>query len=284
MTIKWLIVGANGMLGQDFQDQLAGEPLVSLSKSECDVTNYDSVRSAIKDVDVVVNCAAYTAVDKAETEFELATAVNGEGPKNLAQVCADIGAKLIQISTDYVFSGDSKTPYLPESLCQPKSKYGQSKLLGEQNVKKYLPTNHYIVRTAWLYGKNGPNFGKTILHLAKSNENLNVVNDQIGQPTWTKDLVEKIIELVNFNVPSGTYHGTSGGQVSWFGYAQKLFELSGLDKNRLKPALTQDFPRPAPRPGFSVLDHQMLNDVGIKPIRNWDLALEEAYSAGVFDD
>ncbi len=281
--LNWIVVGADGMLGCDLVDKLENRNVIALTKSDCDITNLDSINSSVKNADVVVNCAAYTKVDQAESEETIANEVNGYGVKNLALVCRDIGAKLIQISTDYVFSGEAKVPYSEKSDCNPKSKYGKSKLLGEVYAREILPNNSYIVRTAWLYGQNGANFGKTILHLSKTSQDINVVDDQFGQPTWTVDLANKIIELVEVNAPSGTYHGTSSGQTSWFNFAQRIFEFSGLDPNRIKPAKTSDFPRPAQRPSFSVLGHENFEMANVDPIRNWESALREAVTLGVFD-
>ena len=281
--MRWIIVGANGMLGQDLVAQLGDRDVIALDKSACDITDLNSVRENIHDVDVVVNCAAYTAVDDAETNKELAFQINAKGPENLAKVCKEIGAALVQISTDYVFDGDAKSPYSENESGNPKSIYGASKWAGEEAVRNILPENHYIIRTAWLYGKNGNNFGKTILKLASTNEELKVVNDQLGQPTWTKDLANKIIEIVETKVPFGSYHGTSSGHVTWFGLARSIFELSRLDPERIKPVTTEFFPRPAPRPSYSVLSHNSFEGIGIKSIRNWEDALREAFNEGVFD-
>ena len=281
--MRWIIVGANGMLGQDLVAQLGDRDVIALDKSACDITDLNSVRENIHDVDVVVNCAAYTAVDDAETNKDLAFQINAKGPENLAIVCQEIGATLVQVSTDYVFAGDANFPYGEKESGNPKSIYGASKWAGEEAVRNFLPENHYIIRTAWLYGKNGNNFGKTILKLASTNEELKVVNDQLGQPTWTKDLANKIIEIVETKVPFGSYHGTSSGQVTWFGLARSIFELSRLDPERIKPVTTEFFPRPAPRPSYSVLSHNSFEDTGIKPIRNWEDALREAFNEGVFD-
>jgi len=282
--VRWLVLGANGMLGQDLTKELENQNLKAFDKSQCDITNYDQVRSVIKDVDIVINCAAYTAVDDAETNRDLAFKINGQGSKNLAIRCNEIGAKLVHFSTDYVFSGDANHAYQENDEPSPKSVYGKSKLAGELEVRQNIPHGHYIIRTAWLYGKNGKHFGKTILNLAKSNERLKVVDDQIGQPTWTKDLAKKTVEVVVKSAPTGIYHGTSEGQVSWFEYAQNIFELAGLDKNRLEPVKSDRFPRPAPRPHFSVLGHESFEASRIEPIRQWREALLESFEAEVFND
>ena len=284
IIVRWLVVGANGMLGQDFISELRFQNLKIIEKAKFDIASIDEVRSNIQEVDVVVNCAAYTAVDDAESNQELAFRINAVGPKNLAIVCREINAKLIQFSTDYVFSGNSDHPYDENENPDPKSVYGRSKLAGEQEVREILPDNHYIIRTAWLYGKHGKHFGKTILNLAKTKKSLSVVNDQIGQPTWTKDLAKKSIEIVTNFAPTGTYHGTSSGQTSWFEYAKSIFELAGLDKSRIEPVLSSAYPRPASRPHFSVLGHKAFELSGLAPIRHWRDALQESFKNGVFSD
>lgn len=282
--MRWIIVGADGMLGKDLALKLSDHDVISFTKFDCDITDSIQVKKRIKDAEVVVNCAAYTAVDAAEENFYQANLINGQGPQNLANVCKSIGAKLVQISTDYVFPGDAKKPYEVNDLTGPKSAYGKSKLLGEIAVSQILNNQHYIVRTAWLYGKHGQSFPKTMLKLAKTNQHIDVVNDQLGQPTWTVDLADKIVELVEKAVPSGTYHCSSSGQTTWFEFAQKTMELAGLDKGRIKPVTSKFFQRPAPRPSYSVLSHANLTQVGIAPIQGWEQALKKAFESGVFVD
>ena len=271
------------MLGKDLTAALSNQSVVALSKDDCDITSLNEVTKKIKNVDVVVNCAAYTAVDDAENYIDLANSVNGDGPRNLAIVCNQIGAKLVQISTDYVFAGNSKSAYQEDSETDPRSVYGKSKLIGELAVQEILPTNHYLVRTAWLYGKHGQNFGKTILKLAKTKDFIDVVDDQFGQPTWTIDLASKIIEIVSAQAKPGIYHGTASGETSWFDYAKSLFTLAGLDPDRIRPVDSSAFIRAASRPAYSVLGHQNLINNKIAPIRNWEVALKQAFKAGVFD-
>jgi dTDP-4-dehydrorhamnose reductase len=181
-----------------------------------------------------------------------------------------------------VFSGDATSPYSEEALVGPKSAYGRTKLAGEIAIRETLPLDHYIVRTAWLYGEHGPNFIKTMLILEKTKDTISVVEDQLGQPTWTIDLVSQIIEMVDHDVPSGTYHGTSSGQTSWFGLTKRIYELIGADPNRVLPTTTDAFPRPAPRPAYSVLGHDKWTAVGMSPIRNWDEAVQLAFADGAF--
>lgn len=280
--MKWAVLGHAGMLGQDFMAALASQDVSGFDRAEFDITDLDSVRSVLTDFDVVVNCAAWTAVDDAEEKEPAALAINGDGPKNVAIVCKEIDAKLVHISTDYVFSGDATSPYAEDALVGPKSAYGRTKLAGEIAIRETLPLDHYIVRTAWLYGEHGPNFIKTMLNLEKVKETISVVDDQIGQPTWTKDLVSQIIEMVDAKVPAGTYHGTASGQTSWFGLTQRIYEAIEADPNRVLPTTTDAFPRPAPRPAYSVLGHDKWSAVGMSPIRNWDEALAAAFADGAF--
>ena len=280
--MKWAVLGHAGMLGQDLMSALSSREVTGFDRAEFDITDIDSVKSILSGFDVVVNCAAWTAVDDAEVNEAAALAINGEGPRNVVKVCNEIGAKLVQISTDYVFSGDATTPYAENSEVGPKSAYGRTKLAGEVAVRNNLPNDHYIVRTAWLYGEHGPNFIKTMINLEKSKDTISVVNDQVGQPTWTKDLASQVINLVDSEAAVGTYHATSSGQTTWFGLTQKIFELIGADPNRVLPTTTEAFPRPAPRPAYSVLGHGSWKAVGMNPIRVWDEALIAAFNDGAF--
>jgi dTDP-4-dehydrorhamnose reductase len=281
--MKWAVLGDAGMLGQDLMLGLSNRNVHGFARAEFDVTDLGSVRSVLSDFDVVVNCAAWTAVDDAEVNEAAAMAINGTGPANVARVCAELGSKLIHISTDYVFSGDAKIPYSETEMTKPKSAYGRTKLAGELAVRENLPSDHYIVRTAWLYGQYGPNFIKTMINLEKIKDSISVVDDQIGQPTWTKDLATQIISMIDANAPSGTYHATSSGQTSWFGLTQRIFELLGADTKRVLPTDTAAFPRPAPRPAYSVLGHENWSKVGLNPIRNWNEALTAAFAEGAFN-
>ena len=247
--MKWAVLGHAGMLGQDLMLGLSNRDVHGFDRAEFDITDLESVRSVLSDFDVVVNCAAWTAVDDAEVNEAAAMAINGTGPANVARVCAELGSKLIHISTDYVFSGDAKIPYSETEMTKPKSAYGRTKLAGELAVRENLPNDHYIVRTAWLYGQYGPNFIKTMISLEKTKDSISVVDDQIGQPTWTKDLATQIISMIDANAPSGTYHATSSGQTSWFGLTQRIFELLGADPSVCYPRTPQHFLvlRPGPR-------------------------------------
>ena len=280
--MKWAVLGHAGMLGQDLMLGLRNRDVSGFDRSEFDISDLESVRHILSDFDVVVNCAAWTAVDEAEANEAAALAINGTGPANVARVCAELGSKLVQISTDYVFSGDAKIPYSESEITRPKSAYGRTKLAGELAVRENLPHGHYVVRTAWLYGQHGPNFVKTMINLEKTKDSISVVDDQIGQPTWTKDLTTQVISMIDSNAPSGTYHATSSGQTSWFGLTQRIFELLGADPKRVLPTDTSAFPRPAPRPAYSVLGHENWSQAGLNPIRNWNEALTAAFAEGAF--
>lgn len=273
----WLIVGAAGQLGAELMLRLrAGdEHVVGVTRPDLDLTDGGAVLKLVDRVrpDVIVNCAAYTAVDAAEADAEAAMAVNGEGPRKLASATLRCRARLIQISTDYVFSGDARTPYAEDAPTDPRSVYGATKLVGERAVLDTLPDTGFVVRTAWLYGNHGPNFVRTMLRLAAERETIDVVDDQVGQPTWTVDLADRIVALARSRAPAGIYHGTNSGQVSWFAFTRELFRLSGLDPERVQPTTTDRFRRPAPRPAYSVLAHGRWAAAGLAPMRPWDEAL-----------
>ena len=278
---RWLVVGANGMLGHDLTEAVArvGHRAVGMDLPEIDITSPDSVAAALDSVrpDVVVNAAAYTAVDAAEEHEDEALRVNGQGPRVLAEAIAGrSGITLVHISTDYVFSGDANAPYAEDATPAPRSAYGRTKLAGEIAVRSTLPDRGFIVRTAWLYGVHGPNFVKTMLALESSKPEISVVDDQRGQPTWSRDLARQIVALVDSSAPAGVYHGTSSGETTWFELAREIFRLIGADSERVHPTTTDAFPRPAPRPAYSVLGHDGWTDVGLDPIRGWRDALAEA--------
>ncbi len=277
--MTWLVLGSHGQLGSDLQDVLGDVDVVALDLPDVDITDANSVRAALADsgADVVVNAAAYTAVDAAETDEATATRVNGTAPGILADVVSSVPrVRLVQVSTDYVFPGDATQPYPEDALTGPRSAYGRSKLLGERLVTERLPDRSYIVRTAWLYGENGTNFVKTMLRLAGERDSVAVVDDQIGQPTWSRDLAAQIRAMVEADAPPGVYHGTNAGQTSWFGFTRAIYEEAGLDPERVQPTTTDAFPRPAPRPGYSVLGHDRWTEVGLVPMRDWRDALTDA--------
>ncbi|MEF9903841.1 dTDP-4-dehydrorhamnose reductase [Streptomyces sp. P9-A2] len=281
----WLVTGAGGMLGQDVLARLAaaGEQATPLDRTALDLTDADAVRRTLQRhrPAVVVNCAAWTAVDDAETHEAEALAINGDGPAHLADACARAGAVLLHVSTDYVFAGDATTPYAENAPTAPRSAYGRTKLAGEQAVLKTLPDSGYVVRTAWLYGTGGPNFVRTMIGLEGRRETLDVVDDQRGQPTWSADLAGLLLELgrgaLAGTAPAGIYHGTASGETTWYGFTREIFRLLGADPDRVRPTTSEAFVRPAPRPAYSVLGHERLAAAGIEPPRDWRAALTEAF-------
>ncbi|MBB2890139.1 dTDP-4-dehydrorhamnose reductase [Flexivirga oryzae] len=265
--MRWLITGGRGMFGTDLALllQARGEGVVAVGSSSCDVRSLDAVRAAMRDIDVVVNAAAWTAVDDAEAHEAEAFSINATGARNVAAAAVESGTRMVHISTDYVFDGAATTPYGPEHPQDPRSAYGRTKAAGEWAVRAANP-DALIIRTAWLYGEHGPNFVKTMLRLAGERETLTVVDDQMGQPTWTRDLADLVLRLLADGARGGYHHGTASGQTTWCGFAQEIFRLAGLDPDRVLPCSTSEFPRPAPRPAYSVL-------AGNSAMRDWRTAL-----------
>ena len=267
--MKVLVTGSKGMLGQDLCPILknANYAVIETDIDTLDITKLDEVERIIstENPDIVIHCAAYTNVDKAEEDIETARLINFVGTENIAKACAKNDCTMVYISTDYVFAGNGTEPYKPTDETAPLNNYGLTKWEGEEAVRKYCP-KHYITRTSWLYGIYGKNFVETMISLADKPE-LKVVDDQIGCPTWTVDLSNGILKLLENKRPYGTYHVCGSGVTSWYGFAKTVFELSGIDVN-LKPCTTEEFPRPAKRPAYSVMD----ND-GI--CRDWKEALKE---------
>jgi dTDP-4-dehydrorhamnose reductase len=293
---RWLVTGAAGMLGRDLTDLLRArdEEFTPLARVDLDITDPAAVAKAVSLVkpDVVVNCAAWTAVDAAEEHEEAAFAINAGGAVNLAAACASVGALLVHPSTDYVFDGHASVPYAEDAPTAPSGAYGRTKLAGEQAVRAALPDASYIVRTAWLYGAHGKNFVKTMLRLARNGTSPGVVADQHGQPTWTADVAAQIYALIDNAAPAGTYHATSSGQTTWFGFAEEVFTLyqgQGQGQNQAedperqrltpRPITTADYPTPAKRPAYSVLGHDAWHAAGISPISDWKDALQRAFPA-----
>jgi dTDP-4-dehydrorhamnose reductase len=278
---RWLVTGAGGMLGTDLVAAVAsrGEIVTGLDRASLDVTDAAAVAEAIARCrpDVVVNCAAWTAVDDAEAAEERALTVNAGGPANLAAACAGLGARLVQVSTDYVFAGEADRPYAEDDVPAPRTAYGRTKLAGERAVLGGLPGSGYVVRTAWLYGAHGPSFVRTMIKLEDQRPTVDVVDDQHGQPTWTVDVARQIIALVHSAAAPGIYHATSSGQTTWFGLAREIFGLLGADPARVRPTPSSAMPRPAPRPAFSVLGHGAWARSGVPPIGGWRSALHRAF-------
>ncbi|NII50165.1 dTDP-4-dehydrorhamnose reductase [Frigoribacterium endophyticum] len=281
---KYLVTGARGMLGSDLVEALFGRDVTLLGRSELDVTDRDAVFAAVEGHDVVVNAAAWTAVDAAETDEEAALAVNGTAVGLLGEATAASGAKLVTVSTDYVFAGDAVAPYAEDAPYAPLNAYGRTKAVGERAALAANPRGTYVVRTAWLYGRHGANFPRTMLGLAATRDTFSVVADQVGQPTWTLDLAHRIVALVDADAPAGVYHGTASGQASWFEFAQETLRLAGLDPERVLATDSSSFVRPAPRPAYSVLGHNAWRRAGLEPMRDWREALAEATATGVLAD
>jgi dTDP-4-dehydrorhamnose reductase len=278
--MRVLLTGAAGMLGHDLQSALVGREVTALSRADLDVTDPEAVRAAVAGHDVVVNAAAYTKVDDAEAHEADAFAVNGTGAGNLAIATADLGARLVQYSTDYVFDGSATAPYAEHTPHNPVSAYGRTKAAGERLARAANPGGTFIIRTAWLYGQHGPNFASTMLRLAADRETVSVVNDQVGQPTWTADLAAQTVALLDSDAPAGVYHGTNAGSASWFDFARAIFEGAGLDPERVLPTDSASFVRPAPRPAYSVLGHDTWAAAALAPMRDWRAALAAAFAAG----
>jgi dTDP-4-dehydrorhamnose reductase len=278
---RWLVTGAAGMLGTDLVAALErrGDPVTGLDRAGLDVTDAAAAAAAVARwrPDVVVNCAAWTAVDDAEAAEEQALAVNAGGPANLAAACDQAGARLVQVSTDYVFAGTSARPYAEHDRPAPRTAYGRTKLAGERAVLDRLPGAGYIVRTAWLYGAHGRSFPRTMIALEGERPAVDVVDDQSGQPTWTADVAAQIIALADSGAAPGIYHATSSGQTTWCGLAREIFHLLGADPDRVRPMASSALRRPAPRPPYSVLGHAAWEPAGLPPIRHWRAALRQAF-------
>ncbi len=278
--MRWLVTGAAGMLGSDVVRAArgAGNEVDARDRRSLDVLDQAAVTAAVAAADVVVNCAAWTDVDGAEAAEKAATRVNGEAVTSLATACRSVGARLVHVSTDYVFAGDATSPYAEDAPTDPINAYGRSKLVGEQAVLRELPEAGYVVRTAWLYGAQGKNFVATMARLAADrgpDGPVDVVVDQLGQPTWSGDLAQQVVALVVADAPPGVYHGTAGGQATWFDLAREVFRLTGHDPERVRPTTSAAYVRPARRPGYSVLGHDRWAAAGLLPLRTWHAALAE---------
>ncbi|MFI8829410.1 dTDP-4-dehydrorhamnose reductase [Streptomyces afghaniensis] len=281
--MRWLITGAGGMLGHDVVEELTrrGEDVVGLDRAALDITRPAAVDTAVREhrPDLVVNCAAYTAVDDAESDEARALGINGDGPRLLARACAAHGARMIHVSTDYVFSGEARTtPYPEDHPTGPRTAYGRTKLAGERAVLEELPGASAVVRTAWLYGVHGANFVRTMIGLEARRDTVDVVDDQCGQPSWSADVAERIADLGVRLGPDahGVFHATNSGEATWYELAREVFALVGADPDRVRPTSSAAFPRPAPRPAYSVLAHRRWQEIGLPLPRDWRSALHEA--------
>ena len=285
--MKILITGSKGQLGNELKD-IINKGYSEIGKvSECiknsqvfdfdvdklDITDLKSVKNVLNTIkpDVVINCAAATNVDGCESDEDFAFKVNALGPRNLAIVCEEMGAKLVQVSTDYVFSGVGEKPLTEYDLTAPYSVYGKTKLLGENYVREFC-SKYYIVRTAWLYGYVGHNFVYTMRRLGKEKDSINVVNDQIGNPTHANDLAYHILKLIETD-EYGVYHCTGKGECSWYDFAKMIIELSG-EECIVNPCTSEEYKTPAKRPEYSSLDNMMLRNTVGDEMRNWQDAIK----------
>jgi len=293
-VLSILVPGGSGQLGQDLA-ALAVDSIEATtpSSSELNVRDTGQVVAAVTELadraratgtsPVVINAAAYTAVDAAETDEERAFAVNADGPRVLAAACSSRGVPLIHVSTDYVFAGDATSPYEPGDLLGPLNAYGRTKAAGEDALLG-SGARSWIVRTSWVYGKTGSNFVKTMARLEKEREELSVVDDQTGAPTWSRDLAAGLLELAGRIVagegPSQrVLHCTGGGSTTWFGFAKAIFAELGADPARVKPCTTAEFPRPAARPAYGVLSNASWREAALTPLRDWSDALKAYFAS-----
>lgn len=272
-----LITGANGQLGVDLVEQLQAYDVYGLGRTELDVTNAHQVQQIVQQLrpDVIIHAGAYTKVDQAESEPDQAYSVNGYGTRNIASAAAAVGAKLVYVSTDYVFNGQGVEPYDEFAAIDPINVYGRSKWMGESFVET-LHSRYFIVRTSWVYGEHGANFVKTMLKIGKEKGQVSVVHDQVGCPTFTKDLAACIAALIETE-QYGTYHVSNSGSCSWYEFAEAIFRLSGLDV-QLTAVTSEQFVRPAARPSYSVFDHMSLRLGGFPEMRHWESALKQFLS------
>ncbi|GAA4473145.1 dTDP-4-dehydrorhamnose reductase [Rhodococcus olei] len=272
-----LVTGAGGQLGTQLTRRAAdGLPVRGLTSADLDITDPDAVRDAVEPGAVVLNCAAYTAVDAAETDEAAATAGNVTGPRILAEATARAGARLVHVSTDYVFAGDASAPYDVDAPTGPRTVYGRTKLAGERAVLAADPSA-VVVRTAWVYTGTGSDFVATMLRLERDRDTVDVVDDQVGSPTYAGDLADALLELATRpRVRGRVLHATNAGRASWFDLARAVFAGVGADPDRVRPCTTDRFPRPAPRPAYSVLSPASWAAAGLTPLRPWTAALDVA--------
>jgi dTDP-4-dehydrorhamnose reductase len=273
--MKIMIIGSEGMLGHDLVDVLSLEhDVITTTYETLDITDIKKTIDTVKNnnPDVVVHAAAFTDVDASESNMDLAYKVNALGTRNVAVACREADSAMVYICTDYVFDGTNTTPYYEYDQTKPLGVYGKTKHAGEVYLRDIL-NNFYIVRTSWLYGYHGPNFVATMLDLAKTTDTISVVDDQVGSPTYTVDLANAIATLIKR--PSyGIYHVTNSDQCSWYEFAREIFKQAEIEVN-LKPVTTEEFPRPAPRPKYSVLENYNWKMEGYPPIRSYKEALSD---------
>lgn len=271
-----LLLGHKGMLGSDILNRLiVHHDVTGKDIEDTDITSIDACRDAILETapDVVINAAACTDVDGCESDRERSFAVNAKGVKNLALVCREKGIKIVHFSTDYVFDGQKQTPYLEDDPCHPVNLYGRSKLMGESYLQE-LTNNFILIRSAWLYGRNGKNFVKTIADKARTETCINVVDDQTGSPTSSWDLAAAVQLLIE-GQHTGVFHVTNRGNCSWYEFAVKIVKFTGATDVRIKPIKSSEITRPATRPHYSVLSCRKFIEVTGKTMRYWQVALED---------
>ena len=279
----WLILGGEGQLGLSLQLILSEShiPFRAIGRDTLDISNQEACIRVIHQMkpQIVVNCAAWTAVDLAEDHEDEAFNINCNGARNVAIACREESATLVHISTDYVFSGVSDSPYETESPTAPTSAYGRSKLCGEEAVREELPEQSYIFRTAWLYSQFRGNFVKTMVRKALTHSPVRVVSDQLGQPTVATDLAQHIVDVVQSNAPCGIFHGTNSGQASWYELTQEIFSFLAVDTSLVTPVPTSEYPTRAVRPQYSVLSHTRTIDSGLQEMIHWKSALVNSLPA-----
>jgi dTDP-4-dehydrorhamnose reductase len=282
--MRLFVAGSYGQLGTDLQRIAPGlghEIVAAVDVDTLDITDLAAVRAALAahPADVLINAAAFTAVDAAEEKEDLAYAVNATGPANLATACADAGTTLVHVSTDYVFPGDrvGGPPYDVDDEAGPKTAYGRTKLAGDLAVRAVHPDGSYVVRTAWVYGI-GNNFVRTMARLSKERETLTVVDDQRGSPTWSLNLAQGLLAIAASSAPAGTYHLTGGGDCTWWEFARAIFTELGLDPERVQPTTSAAFGSKTPRPLYSVLSPRAWAEAGLPPPPHWRDALAQAFA------
>lgn len=276
----WLILGANGQLGQSLQHVLTANNIAftATNRDSLDISDRDACIKSFTTLspDVVVNCAAWTAVDLAEDNEAEAFRINCDAVRNVAIASRQVNATNVHISTDYVFSGVANNPYDVDSPTAPVSIYGKSKLCGEVAIAAEYPAKSYVIRTAWLYSPHGGNFVKTMIRKALSASAVRVVSDQLGQPTLASDLAKHIVDLVKSKAPFGIFHGTNSGITSWHDLTVEIYSLLGVDTSLVSPVPTSEYPTKAVRPQFSVLSHAHTIDCGVAVMQDWKSALKES--------
>lgn len=274
--MRWLITGGEGMLAREFARLLPPDDVLAPGRSQLDITDESAVASMAQGVDVVVNTAAWTAVDAAESAEDAAHAVNALGAERVARAARSAGARLVQISTDYVFDGAPGRPFAEDAIVNPTTAYGRSKAEGEARSVRAHPDGTTIVRTSWLYGRYGRCFPRSIAAGLAERGAVDVVDDQHGQPTWARDVARSVIDLMGAGVSVGTFHATGGGQATWFEFAARVATSLGYPDDAVRPIATDSAARAAPRPRWSVLAHGTWGDAGLAAPRPWRDMLDDA--------